>query len=105
MSKVIIVSMKMTESQRDLLKIIAQHDGYTKLSSYIKSKIIPKEEVTLPIEEDFRFIRTERKSFSCDVQVWNNLVKQLGKKKTMSQFIREAIQEKITKDFLELSAN
>lgn len=105
MKKEIVVGLRISKNQESILLQQAKDAGFRNISSHIKFLVVPAEKTLCKTTKDFRNKRIERRSFSCYFSLWEKILELTADKKTASQFIREAIEEKIKKESLKASGH
>jgi hypothetical protein len=91
--------VRMDENQAIWLQSVAKAAGYQSLNRFICTQLLKDMPQVMLQSQDFDFSieRAERRSFHCPNKLWNELVKKTKNVKSISMFVREALQEKLEK--------
>lgn len=91
------ILVRLEENQAIWLTSVAKAAGYQSVNRFICSQLLktmPKV-VLQESDLDFSFERSERRSFNCPNKLWDVLVRETKNIKSISMFVREAIEEKL----------
>jgi hypothetical protein len=90
-------TFRLNDEQLDFLLQEASRNGFMTPAEYIRSILLKdfKPNETQPPVYDYRNFRLERKSFTIEPELWEKLEKLIGKKMSISSYIRQAIKEKL----------
>lgn len=90
------VGFRVTKEQRDYLKVQANYANFltvTEFMKYICLKDFPEGRVET--KRDFRYKGLHKRDFKCSEEMWEQILSKTNGKITPSQFIREAISDKL----------
>ena len=94
MNKTLRVSFRVSAEEKQYLESKAKEEGYSQLAHYLQNVNIPHSHQIELTNTDFRNIRLTRRSFRCEEDLWDEM---MTNTKNPSQFIRQAIKEKLEK--------
>jgi len=90
----VTVGIRLTEEQKHHLQSLAQEKGLATVTDLIRMTFLNNPKNLPPVQDDFRKLRLQRKSFRCEEELWHQI-----QQKTVnpSHFVRQAILEKLQK--------